>query len=50
LTITSQRQAVRNPGEEHVRFFTCLEREGLQALAELIQQTLQCQPAEESVT
>jgi hypothetical protein len=27
-----------------------LEREGLQALAELIQQTLQCQPAEESVT
>lgn len=50
LTITSQRQAVRNPGEEQVRFFTCLEREGLQALAELIQQTLQCQPAEESVT
>jgi len=50
LTITSQRQAVRNPGEEQVRFFTCLEHEGLQALAELIQQTLQCQPAEESVT
>jgi hypothetical protein len=46
LTITSQRQAVRNPGEEHVRFFTCLEREGLQALAELIQQTLQCQQTE----
>jgi hypothetical protein len=50
LTITSQRQAVRNPGEEQVRFFTCLEREGLQALAELIQQTLQCQQAEESAT
>ena len=46
LTITSQRQAVRNPGEEQVRFFTCLEREGLQALAELIQQTLQCQQTE----
>ena len=46
LTITSQRQVVRNPGEEHVRFFTCLEREGLQALAELIQQTLQCQQTE----
>jgi hypothetical protein len=46
LTITSQRQAVRNPGEEHVRFFTCLEREGLQALAELVQQTLQCQQTE----
>lgn len=44
LTITSQRQAVRNPGEEQVRFFTCLEREGLQALADLIQQTLQSQP------
>jgi hypothetical protein len=48
LTITSQRQAVRNPGEEQVQFFSCLEREGLQALAELIQQTLQCQQAEES--
>ena len=41
LTITSQRQAVRNPGEEQVRFFTCLEREGLQALADLIHQELQ---------
>ena len=41
LTITSQRQDVRNPGEEHVRFFSCLERDGLQALADLIQQELQ---------
>jgi hypothetical protein len=41
LTITSQRQAVRNPGEEQVRFFACLEREGLQALADLIHQELQ---------
>jgi hypothetical protein len=41
LTITSQRQAVRHPGEEQVRFFACLEREGLQALADLIQQELQ---------
>ena len=41
LTITSQRQESRNPHEEQVRFFACLEREGLQALADLIQQTLQ---------
>jgi len=41
LTITSQRQSMRNPGEEQVRFFTCLEREGLQALADLIHQELQ---------
>ena len=41
LTITSQRQDVRNPGEEHVRFFSWLERDGLQALADLIQQELQ---------
>ncbi len=41
LTITSQRLESRNPHEEQVRFFACLEREGLQALAELIQQTLQ---------
>jgi len=34
---------VRNPGEEQVRFFACLEREGLQALADLIQQALQVQ-------
>jgi hypothetical protein len=43
LTITSQRQDVRNPGEEHVRFFSCLERDGLQALADLIAQALQAQ-------
>lgn len=41
LTITSRRQASRNPGEDQVRFFSCLEREGLQALADLIQQELQ---------
>ena len=41
LTITSKRQESRNPHEEQVRFFACLEREGLQALADLIQQTLQ---------
>jgi hypothetical protein len=41
LTITSQRQESRNPHEEQVRFFACFEREGLQALADLIQETLQ---------
>jgi hypothetical protein len=41
LTITSQRQESRNSHEEQVRFFACLEREGLQALAGLIQQELQ---------
>ena len=41
LTITSQRQESRNPHEEHVRFFTCLDQEGLQALSELIKATLQ---------
>jgi hypothetical protein len=41
LTITSQRQESRNPHEEQVRFFACLEHEGLQALAELIEQALQ---------
>jgi hypothetical protein len=45
LTITSKRQAARNPGEEHVRFFSCLDRHGLQALADLIQQELQTQGA-----
>jgi hypothetical protein len=43
LTITSQRQESRNPHEEHVRFFTCLDQEGLQALSELINATLQTQ-------
>jgi hypothetical protein len=41
LTITSQRLESRNPHEEQVRFFACFEREGLQALADLIQETLQ---------
>ena len=41
LTITSQRPASRNPREEHVRFFACLDREGLQALADVIQAALQ---------
>jgi hypothetical protein len=41
LTITSQRQESRNPHEEQVRFFACFEREGLQALADLIQEALQ---------
>jgi hypothetical protein len=36
LTITSQRQEVRRPGEEHVKFFACLDRQGLKALADLI--------------
>lgn len=37
LTITSQRQESRNPHEEHVRFFACLDRSGLEALQNLIQ-------------
>lgn len=41
LTITSQRRASRHPDEEQVRFLACLDREGLQALAGLIQQALQ---------
>jgi hypothetical protein len=40
LTITSQRRESRNPNEEHVRFFICLDQEGLKALQDLIQQTL----------
>lgn len=46
LTITSQWQASRNPHEEHVRFFACLDREGLQALANLIRSTLQTRDEE----
>ena len=46
ITITSQRQTSRNPHEEQVRFFACLDREGLQALADLIQQTLQSRDEE----
>jgi hypothetical protein len=41
LTITSQRRASRNPDEQQVRFFVCLDREGLQALAELVQTALE---------
>ena len=40
LTISSQRLQSRNPHEEHVRFFACLDRQGLQALADLLQDTL----------
>jgi hypothetical protein len=36
LTITSQRQESRNPHEEQVRFFACLDREGLLNLQQLI--------------
>lgn len=37
LTITSKRLESRNPHEEHVRFFACLDRQGLQNLRDLIQ-------------
>lgn len=40
LTITSKRQESRKPNEEHVRFFACLDREGLQNLQSLIQTEL----------
>lgn len=40
LTITSQRQESRNPHEEHVRFFACLDRDGLQKQQTLIQSEL----------
>ncbi len=40
LTITSQRQLSRNPHEAHVRFFACLDLEGLQALANVIHTAL----------
>ena len=43
LTITSQRQESRNPHEEQVRFFTCLEKEGLKALGDHISTALQAQ-------
>lgn len=41
FSITSQRQESRNPHEEHVRFFACLDRGGLESLAELIQKSIQ---------
>jgi hypothetical protein len=40
FTITSQRHESRNPHEEHVKFFACLDRDGLNDLAELIQRAL----------
>lgn len=40
LTITSKRLESRNPNEEHVRFFACLDRAGLQNLQNLIQTEL----------
>ena len=40
LTITSKRQGSRFPDAEQVRFIACLEREGLQSLATLIQTAL----------
>ncbi len=40
FSITSQRQESRNPHEEHVRFFACLDREGLHKLQILIQTEL----------
>jgi len=40
LTITSKRQESRNPHEEHIRFFACLDRVGLQNLQNLIQTEL----------
>lgn len=40
LTITSQRQESRNPHEEHVRFFACLDRQGLENLSDLISNEL----------
>lgn len=45
LTFTSLRMAVRNPGEEHVRFFGCFEREGLQSLVRLIEEQLRADEA-----
>jgi hypothetical protein len=36
LTITSQRQESRNPNEEQVKFFACLDRQGLKNLQHLI--------------
>lgn len=41
LTLSSRRQAVRHPHEEQVRFQGFLDREGLQALAGLIDEALQ---------
>lgn len=43
LTISSTLQTARRPQDEQVRFFACLEPQGLQALATLIQTALQAQ-------
>ena len=43
LTITSRWKSASKPDEEHVRFKACLEREGLQALMELIDAALKKQ-------
>lgn len=40
LTITSRRQESRNPHEEQVRFFACLDRTGLENLQSLIAREL----------
>lgn len=40
FTITSQRQESRNPHEEHVKFFACLDRQGLEGLSDLIKNEL----------
>lgn len=40
LTITSQRQESRNPSEEQVKFFACLDRQGLEGLSDLINLSL----------
>lgn len=37
LTITSQRKESRNPNEEQVKFFACLDRQGLVNLQNIIQ-------------
>lgn len=43
FTITSKRQESRNPNEEHVRFFACLDKQGLSGLLGLLQAQLsQC--------
>ena len=36
LTITSRRQESRNPYKEQVKFFACLDRQGLEGLSALI--------------
>lgn len=40
LTITSRWKSSSNPDEEQIRFRACLEHEGLQALAAIIQNEL----------